>query len=152
MRHLLALALTLIPAMATAQDMTGTDWQLLAIDGAVVGAEVTATFRIEADGTIHGKAPCNSYGSRNSATLPALSLAGIRATRMACARLKEEQLFFDRLSAMTSVAIEGTENLILTGPDGRSLEFVRDRMNGQARCLTCPPEDQAGGGVIGTSP
>ena len=141
MRRLFVLALTLIPAMATAQDMTGTDWQLLAIDGAVVGSDVTATFRIEADGTINGKAPCNVYGSRNSATLPALSLAGIRATRMACNKLKEEQVFFDTLSAMTAVAIEGTENLILTGPNGRSMEFVRDRMNSLTRCLTCPPGD-----------
>jgi heat shock protein HslJ len=141
MRHLLALVLAVFPAMANAQDMTGLDWQLLAIDQEVVGFDIVATLRIEVDGTITGKAPCNSYGSRNTATLPALSIGGIRATRMACDKLKEEQTFFDALSVMTEARMEGAKNLVLTGPDGRMMEFVLDRMNSLTICTTCPPND-----------
>ena len=135
----LALILTtaLLPNLSLAQTPVGTDWQLLAIDGVVLDQSVTATLRIEADGRIGGKAPCNSWSSQNAAELPALSLKGIRATRMACDKLAEEQSFFDALSAMTEAALDGDKNLILTGPDGRSMEFVADRTNDT--CKSCPP-------------
>jgi heat shock protein HslJ len=141
MRRLLALALTLIPAMSTAQDMTETDWRLLAIDGVVVGYDVAATLRIGADGTIAGKAPCNSYSAANKGPLPTLSLGGIRATRMACDKLDQEQAFFDALSAMAEARMDGSRNLILTGPEGRSMEFVLDLMNSLTKCTTCPDAD-----------
>jgi heat shock protein HslJ len=122
-------------------DVTGTDWQLLAVDGKVVELDVTATLRIEADGQIGGQAPCNRWSARNGAALPALQLGAIRATRMACDRLAEEQAFFDTLAAMTDMREDGGRNLILAGSDGRTMEFVADRMNSLTRCLTCPPQD-----------
>jgi heat shock protein HslJ len=133
MRRLLVLARTLLPGMSPAQTITGIDWQLLAIDGVVT--DTRATLRIEADGTLAGAAPCNRWSSMNAATLPALELRGIRATRMACDKLDEEQAFFDALSQMTSMAPDGERNLVLTGPDGRSMEFVIER----TVCKTCKP-------------
>jgi heat shock protein HslJ len=139
----LALILTtaLMPSMSLAQTPVGTDWQLLAIDGVVLDMTVSASLRIEEDGRIGGKAPCNSWSAQNGTDLPALSLKGIRATRMACDQLAEEQQFFDALSQMTNLALDGEKNLILTGPDGRSMEFVTDRMNSLTTCKTCPPKD-----------
>ncbi len=131
MRRLLILALTLLPSMSPAQTITGIDWQLLAIDGVVT--DTSATLRIEADGTLAGAAPCNRWSTMNAATLPALQLRGIRATRMACDKLAEEQVFFDALSAMTRLEPDGDRNLVLTGPDGRSMEFVIER----PVCKTC---------------
>lgn len=131
MRRLLVLALTLLPTMSPAQTITGIDWQLLAIDGVVTDAP--ATLRLEADGTLAGAAPCNRWSAMNTATLPALTLGPIRATRMACDRLDDEQVFFEALSAMTAMAPDGDRNLILTGPDGRSMEFVIER----TVCKTC---------------
>jgi heat shock protein HslJ len=131
MRRLLVLALTLLPTMSPAQTITGIDWQLLAIDGVVTDAP--ATLRLETDGTLAGAAPCNRWSAMNTATLPALTLGPIRATRMACDRLDDEQVFFEALSAMTAMAPDGDRNLILTGPDGRSMEFVIER----TVCKTC---------------
>ena len=48
--------------------------------------------------------------------------------------MTDEQVFFDTLSIMESAAIDGIETLILTGSDGRSMEFVQDR---QSVCKTC---------------
>ena len=131
----LALALAMVPAMASAQDpatkIAGIDWQLLAIDGQETDAP--ATMRLEADGTLAGSAPCNRWSTMNRATLPDLSLGGIRATRMACDRLDDEQKFFEALAAMTSMALDGDRNLVLNGPDGRSMEFVIER----PVCKTC---------------
>ncbi len=137
----LALALALTPTLVPAQTVTEFDWQLLALDGRVVAADTVATMQIGTDGTMRGKAPCNSYGSKNQATLPALSLGGIRATRMTCDKLAEEQAFFDALSLMTDIQPDGDQNLILTGPDGRSMEFVTDRTDSQITCKTCPPTE-----------
>lgn len=122
---------------AFAQGPEGIDWQLLAIDGQLPDPEVTATLRIEPDGTVIGQAPCNTFGSKLASTLPAFELGPIRATRMACDRMDEEQAYFDALSLMQSLALEGDRNLILTGPDGRSMEFVLDRMNSLTTCKTC---------------
>lgn len=127
----LALALTLLPSMTPAQTLTGIEWQLLAIDGVVT--ETRATLLIGEDGSLAGAAPCNRWSSTNAATLPALELRGIRATRMACDKLEEEQAFFDALSMMTSLEPDGERNLVLTGPDGRSMEFVIER----TVCKTC---------------
>jgi heat shock protein HslJ len=146
MRGFLALVLTLIlavmPTLAPAQTMTGIDWQLLAIDG--IRTDAQASLRIEEDGAIGGQAPCNRWSVANGAVLPALALAGIRATRMACDRLDDEQVFFDALSVMTALEPEGDSTLILTGPDGRSMEFVRDATDSAVLCFTCAEGDGAG--------
>lgn len=129
----LAFALGTLPALA--QSVPVTDWQLLAIDGVLT--DIPATLSLTADGSLAGKAPCNNWSANNAATLPALALKGIRATRMACDRLVDEQRFFDALSAMTTLAFDGETNLILTAPDGRSLEFVPQL----TVCKTCAAKD-----------
>ena len=125
----LLVAFAMTACTAQAQDPSevpaGVEWQLLAIDGAVT--DTSATLRIEEDGTLAGAAPCNRWSSVNGAELPALELRGIRATRMACDKLDEEQAFFNALSLMTTLAPDGERNLVLTGPDGRSMEFVIER-------------------------
>lgn len=136
---LLPLALGISVSTAPADPMTDRGWELLAIDGEVV--KVPATLRIGADGSLTGKAPCNSWGASNRATLPALEVGGIRATRRACPDLDAEQRFFEALAAMTEVRMDGPRNLILTGPEGRSMEFVTEVMNSLTVCKTCPPKD-----------
>lgn len=139
MRRLLALALTLFPAMAPAQTYTGIMWELLAIDGQPT--DIRARLRIDVDNVLAGSAPCNRWSVNNGAPLPNLDLLRIRTTRMACDRLAEEQTFLDAMFAMKTVALDGDNNLILTGPDGRSLEFVPDRTDAQAVCKTCAPDE-----------
>jgi heat shock protein HslJ len=133
---LLALAMT---GPVLAQDATGRDWHLLALDGQRVAPGTT--LRLEADGSMSGRAPCNSYGTQNTGALPALALRPIRATRMACPRLDEEQAFFDALAVMTTLDLSGPDRLILSGPDGRVMEFVPQADLAAAGCETCPPTE-----------
>jgi hypothetical protein len=63
------------------------------------------------------------------------------ATRMACDRLAEEQRYFDALTAMTRIDRQDRRTLVLTGPDGRSMEFADDLMSTLTRCVTCLPTD-----------
>lgn len=137
----LAHSLAMTPVASLADPIQAVDWQLLAIDGLRVDASVTASLRLDAEGQVTGKAPCNSYGAQNAAALPAFRLGGIRATRMACDKLAEEQVFFDALALMENMELNGDRNLILTGPDGRSLEFVVDRTDSLTTCKTCPPTE-----------
>jgi heat shock protein HslJ len=124
---------------ARAGDLTGRDWHLLAIDGMRVASGTT--LRLDPDGRVSGRAPCNAWSTQNGGTLPALALRPIRATRMACPRLDEEAAFFDSLSQMTEARVAGAQTLILTGAHGRSLEFVLDRSDPRVACLTCLPKD-----------
>lgn len=120
----LAALLAVTTTAACAQDPVGVDWRLVSVDG--VAVDYRATLRIEADGTLAGKAPCNNWSSLNGATLPELKLQGIRATRMACDRLADEAAFFAALEAMSRAEVTEGGQLVLTGPEGQSLEFGSD--------------------------
>jgi heat shock protein HslJ len=85
--------------------------------------DVRTTLQIGDDNQISGQAACNRYSVTNRAKLPALQLGPIRATRMACPWLAEEQAYFDALSRMTALRIAGG-TLLLTGPAGERMEFV----------------------------
>ncbi len=138
-RFRFALCLAMMPLPGFAATVEGVDWHLRAIDGVVVDAAVQATLMFGADGSVSGKAPCNRFGTANTAALPEVKLGPIAATRMACDRLAEEQTFFDALARVDRMVAEGQDTLILTGPDGRSLEFVRDPTLDPAACVTCLP-------------
>lgn len=130
--------LALTACIAQAEDPTGIEWELLAIDGQVV--DIPATLTVHAGGGISGKAPCNSYAASNLSSLPELSLSGLRSTRMACDRLADEQHFLDVLSSMTGIAQPDARTLVLTGPGGRTMEFVDDLGSTLTRCTTCGPK------------
>jgi heat shock protein HslJ len=139
MRALLPALLALMPAVATAQTVTGTEWQLLAIDGTFYEANVT--LQIGEDGTLTGTGPCNRWSARNAATLPDMKIAGLRATRMACDRLADEQVFFDALVGMMGLKLAGPKNLVLQGPGDHSMEFSLASVSSMPDCTTCAAND-----------
>lgn len=142
MRPFLPLVLVLagLPASAGAQAFTDRYWLLLAIDG--VATDFRATLRIDKDNVLGGAAPCNRWQAMNQVKLPALDLGARRSTRMACDRMANETAFFEALDLMTEVALDGERNLILSGPDGRSMELVPDGSDiSSETCKTCLPGD-----------
>ena len=132
---LTALLLSAAPALAEDPPLTGTEWTLLAIDGKKVTASATLT--LAEDGKIAGQAPCNRYFTANTATLPALTLDAIGATRMACEALADEAAYFSALQAMTEAKVHDG-HLILTGPEGRTMEYYLPQTEDPPRCQTCP--------------
>ncbi|MFN5996431.1 MAG: META domain-containing protein [Paracoccaceae bacterium] len=141
MRLLTLLAAVSMTACATAQAQTVTDteWQLLAVDGTFY--EANATLQIADDGSLTGSGPCNRWSARNATTLPDLKIEGLRATRMACDRLADEQVFFDVLIGMTGVKLAGPKNLVLQGPGDRSMKFSLISVMGLPDCTTCAAKD-----------
>lgn len=135
MRLFLALPLILTAGAAMADEtITTGEWLLIAQDG--VRTSYEASFAIDAEGKVTGKAPCNRYFGQNQATLPALSLGALGATRMFCDRQADEDSYMRSLSAVTASEIRG-ETLVLTGPDDASLEFARDPGSKSLICDTC---------------
>jgi heat shock protein HslJ len=125
----LSLAACVTPAMSEGE-ISGVDWHLVGLEGQEVGWN--ASLRIDGD-NITGKAPCNSWGAKSSASLPALSLGPIRATRMACPDLAAEAAFFETLQAMQRTELD-QGHLFLIGMEGRIMEFARDPAE---PCLSC---------------
>jgi heat shock protein HslJ len=115
----LSLAACVTPAQSR-DEIAGVDWHLVGLEGQATGW--TASLRFEGD-AVAGKAPCNSWGARNGATLPEVSFAAIRATRMACPDLQAETAFFDALQAMQRAELD-QGHLYLIGPEGRIMEFA----------------------------
>jgi heat shock protein HslJ len=125
----LSLAACVTPAMSEAE-IDGVDWHLVGLEGQTVGWPASLRF----DGaSVTGKAPCNSWGATTSASLPALSLGPIRATRMACPDLAAERAFFDALKAMQRAELD-QGHLYLIGPEGRIMEFAKAP---DEPCLSC---------------
>lgn len=125
---------------AASGEITGQEWQLIARQGEPVAW--TATLALGADGTAYGQAPCNRFFGTSTATLPALALTDLGATRMACPDLAAESDYFQALAAVTMAEIR-QGHLFLTGPEGRVLEFVRDRVADET-CLSCTDRTATG--------
>jgi putative lipoprotein len=99
----------------------GQTWSLQFIDG--IGAiESKATLRVEEDGKVTGRAPCNRYFA--SATLKGTEIAIGKpgATMMACEQglMKQESAFFDALEKAASFKVENGR-LVLMAADGHEL-------------------------------
>ena len=125
----LALAACVPPALSE-DEIAGVDWHLVGLEGQSV--DWTASLRIDGD-KLSGKAPCNSWFAKTSATLPEVSIGPIGATRMACPDLAAETVFFEALSAMQRAELD-QGHLYLIGPEGRIMEFATDP---KEPCLSC---------------
>jgi heat shock protein HslJ len=125
----LSLAACVTPALSN-DDVAGVDWHLIGLEGQPV--TWSAVLKFDGD-QVGGKAPCNSWGGKNMATLPEFSLGPVRATRMACPDLPAETAFFEALRAMQRAELD-QGHLYLTGPEGRVMEFARDPAE---PCLYC---------------
>ena len=97
-----------------------TTWRLTSLDGQPFTAR--ATLQFPAEGSVTGKAPCNSFSGTQTAPYPWFKLGPIRATRAACPELAAEKRFFTALSDMTLAEVSGAV-LILSNDTGREMVF-----------------------------
>ncbi|MCT4559142.1 MAG: META domain-containing protein [Pelagimonas sp.] len=122
----MSLMFPLAACLASVSDATGPegvvgiDWQLVSLNGQAPKAPASIYF--EADGRVHGQAPCNRFFGMQSAALPTLSLGPIGSTKRACPYLDEEADYFAALNTVTHVARDSGD-LVLSGPDGARLVY-----------------------------
>lgn len=108
--------LTATPLMAETPPMV-----LTQVDGSAPGYD--ATLALDRPGFVRGRAPCNSYSARQTATLPDFKAEQVVSTKVACPDLSAEQRFFDLLRQMDR-AEPTAEGLTLTGA-GHRMVFSR---------------------------
>lgn len=84
--------------------------------------EIDATISFGPDGAFSGRAPCNRYFGKTDVPYPWFRSGPIGSTRMACAALSAERLYFEQLHAMTLIEVSGPL-ILLTNDDGARLLF-----------------------------
>lgn len=110
-------------ADAVPSEYLAIEWKLVSIDG----QPFTANGKIDlsAPGRVAGQGPCNRFSGSNDGTLPDFRPSALAATRMACPDLSAESAMLTALGQMTRAEVTGPVTLLLTGPKGGSMEFVR---------------------------
>lgn len=108
------------------ETMFGKDWKLDFIDGIDMLPEPRATFRVDENGRVGGKGPCNGYFANAKIDGTKLTIGQAGATMMACAPdlMKAEQGLFQAFAKVASYKLaDGT--LTMTDKDGKDvLRFV----------------------------
>ena len=123
--------LTLAP-LAAAQDkptddLAGSHWLLVLLDGTplVEGTEITLQF--DSEGGFGGTGGCNRYGGMYGLDGESISVSGIFSTRMACVEdiMAQEYAYFQALEAASRYTIDSDE-LVIETADGVTLIFERE--------------------------
>jgi heat shock protein HslJ len=110
--------------------LVGTDWRLVAIDGAAPPAGPDVTLRFEAD-RVSGEAPCNSYSGfyTQDVRRGRLAFGSMVSTKRACvdpARSRLETAWFAALTGEVIAGLDGDARLELTaGGVELSLDRIR---------------------------
>ena len=95
-------------------------WQLVEINGDEFRA--TATLEFGRNGRVTGQGPCNTYSATQTVPYPWFELDQIASTKMACADLAAETIYFETLSAMTLSEVSGAI-LLLSNDEGDEMVF-----------------------------
>lgn len=122
---LLALTTALLTWGRDIMNLTGTEWQLVAIDGQDVAADVTTTLTFGEDGRAGGSGGCNRYTANYVIDGESLSLGVVVSTRMACPEpnMQHESAYFAALEAASSYALTERQLIIHFG-EGQPLVFA----------------------------
>ena len=98
----------------------GAEYHLQEINGTAFPARATITFPEK--GRIAGYGPCNSWSATQSAPYPWFKATSIGGTEIACPDLDQEQIFYQRLAAMTLIEFSGP-TLLLANDAGDEMLF-----------------------------
>ena len=95
-------------------------WQLVEINGDEFRA--TATLEFGRNGRVTGQGPCNTFSATQTVPYPWFELDQIASTKMACADLAAETIYFETLNAMTLSEVSGAI-LLLSNDEGDEMVF-----------------------------
>lgn len=95
-------------------------WRLIELDGKPFTANATLSFPEE--GRIGGRGPCNGFSGTMTLPYPWFKTGPLLSTRRACPELRQEQLYFTALGAMSQIEVLG-DVMILRNEAGREMVF-----------------------------
>jgi heat shock protein HslJ len=113
--------LTFAPAAPAAAGLAGTSWVLAGINGLPLPAAVQVTAEFGADGTVSGKAGCNTYSGSYTVDGASITFGPIISTKMACpdAQMAVETAYLAALGKAAAWSIGTDGRLSISGLDGK---------------------------------
>ncbi|MBP7242379.1 META domain-containing protein [Amaricoccus sp.] len=112
MRLVLALAMTVLPVAAAAQQgLAGSEWRPLTIAGQPFPEGVEAIVQFGADGRLTGRGGCNRFTGAYSVDGETLTVGPVAATRMACPEpaMSAEAALFAAFEAVATFSRDGAD-------------------------------------------
>lgn len=109
-------------------DLTGTQWELITLNGDDVIGDSALTLTFGEDNRASGHAGCNGFGAMYTVDGFEVSFDQIISTMMACADedvMAQEVAYVSALGTITTYEITADDQLILTGDTGDELVFER---------------------------
>jgi len=102
-------------AVTRLQDIQGTEWIVEDIGGSGIIDNSRVTLNFGIDGSLSGRASCNTYRASYTAVGQKLEIGDAAATMMACAPalMEQERKFLDILAAVKSFRLDDTGALVL---------------------------------------
>ena len=123
---LTATACTAVEEFIISEELDGTSWRAVSIDGVVIPQDVEVTMNFAADSSVSGLAGCNNYRVQNVRTEGGVAFTQIAATRKLCPepQMSTEALFVDALSRVNNfrhnregqLTVFGRDTVILLDP------------------------------------
>lgn len=113
-------------AMATAEQLRGSAWQVTILNGSDVG-DALVTLNFHEPGRLAGKAACNNYIASYTLNDDRFTVKTGGVTMMACPQplMKLEQQFLDGLEQVKSASLDDNGALVLSGENGVVLRATR---------------------------
>lgn len=116
---LAATACTAVEEFIISEELDGTSWRAVSIDGVAIPQDVEVTMNFAADSSVSGLAGCNNYRVQNVRTEGGVAFTQIAATRKLCPepQMSTEALFVDALSRVNNFRHNREGQLMVFGRD-----------------------------------
>lgn len=120
----------LIPAAFSQEiemdDLRGTGWQLVSIEGETIHENSNITLYFDQEGNIGGSGGCNRYSGRYTVDEDGIIVEPIASTLMMCDDeevVQQEQAYLEALSMISALQINENDELVISTGDGQELIF-----------------------------
>lgn len=116
---LAATACTAVEEFIISEELDGTSWRAVSIDGVSIPQDVDVTMNFGADKSVSGLAGCNNYRVQNVRTEGGVSFTQVATTRKLCPepQMSTEALFVDALSRVNNFRHNREGQLMVFGRD-----------------------------------
>lgn len=111
----------------TAQDLAGSSWKRITLQGTPVSGDEAITLEFLADGKLAGSAGCNRYGGSYTLQGIAFQTGALFSTKMACPEpaMQQETAYLQALDAMRYAMVSDGQ-ILLVGPQMGYLTFAKN--------------------------
>lgn len=110
-------ACTEVEELIIKEELDGTSWRAVSIDGIAIPQDVEVTMNFGTDSSVSGLAGCNNYRVQNVRTEGGVAFTQIAATRKLCPepQMSTETMFVDALTRVNNFRHNTDGQLIIFG-------------------------------------